>query len=95
MYLLSRCKALIGGRTNGTLAVYFMTNGFENYEYVYLWNIGSYGTDDIMSVKVFLDSAFKNFIKNIFEISNGYIAGKKRKILTILGIKIPLGKNKI
>lgn len=43
IYLLSQCKYLIGGRANGTVAVWIMTNGFKTFDYVYLWDLGSYG----------------------------------------------------
>jgi hypothetical protein len=41
IYILSKCNFFIGGRTAGTLGVYFMSNGFE---YDYLWDIGYYPT---------------------------------------------------
>ena len=43
IYLLSQCKYLIGGRANGTVAVWIMTNGFKTFDYVYLWDLGYYG----------------------------------------------------
>lgn len=43
LVILSKCQCLIGGRTNGTLCSLMMSNGFE---YLYLWNIGRYGSDD-------------------------------------------------
>ena len=43
IYLLSQCKYFIGGRANGALAVWIMTNGFKSYDYVYMWDLGNYG----------------------------------------------------
>lgn len=43
VYLLSKCRYLIGGRANGALAAYIMTKGFETYDYVYMWDLGAYG----------------------------------------------------
>lgn len=39
MYLLSKCACFIGGRTAGTIGVYFMSDGFE---YDYTWDLGNY-----------------------------------------------------
>ena len=40
LYILSKCKYLIGGRASGTLLVYLMTNGFE---YENIWSLGYFG----------------------------------------------------
>jgi len=39
VYILSECDYFIGGRTAGTLGVYFMSKGFK---YNFLWNLGYY-----------------------------------------------------
>jgi hypothetical protein len=39
LYNLSKCKYFIGGRTAGTIGVYFMSNGFA---YDYVWDLGFY-----------------------------------------------------
>lgn len=46
MYLLSQCNYLVGGLCNGTQTAYFMTNCFDNYDYVHLWNKGVYTRND-------------------------------------------------
>lgn len=74
LYILSKCKYFIGGRTAGTLALYLMTNGFE---YDYIWNLGHYGEENKNN------SASK--IEKIFSVKNS--ENKKHKIVTILGIK--------
>ncbi len=38
--LLSKCKALVGGRSSGTVAAMVLSEGFSD---VYLWNQGRYG----------------------------------------------------
>ncbi len=83
MWLLSKCKGLIGGRANGTVAVYIMTNGFETFDYVHLWNLGVYGVDDV---------PYKRILKNIFEITNITKNGEEYKRINILGIKFHIAK---
>lgn len=64
LYLLSRCKYFIGGRANGTLAVYMMTKGFSCYEYVYLWDLGCYGDKDTTVLNKVVPNKPKNNIVN-------------------------------
>lgn len=52
VYLLSKCKYLIGGRANGTVATYMLTNGFSGYDYVYLWDLGCYGVNNTPKEKI-------------------------------------------
>ena len=40
LYILSRCKYFVGGRAGGTIAAYYMSNG---YKYYYSFNLGRYG----------------------------------------------------
>ena len=40
--LLSKCRALVGGRTSGTVAAIVMSEGFSD---MYLWNDGRYGEE--------------------------------------------------
>ena len=78
MYILSKCKYFIGGKTSGTVAVYLFSNKFENQEYVYLWDKGCYQTRG------------KQFISEIFSIKNEYKNNIKYKVFTLLGIKLKL-----
>lgn len=39
IYMLSKCKAFVGGRTSGTVGAFVMSEGFER---VFLWNDGRY-----------------------------------------------------
>lgn len=39
LYILSKCNAIIGGCTAGTIGAYMMS---EKYEYEYFWNLGFY-----------------------------------------------------
>jgi hypothetical protein len=39
LYNLSKCRYFIGGKTAGTIGVYFMSNGFA---YDYIWDLGFY-----------------------------------------------------
>ena len=40
LYILSKCKYFIGGRTAGSMGVYYMSKGFK---YSYWFNLGRYG----------------------------------------------------
>lgn len=42
IYVLSKCRYLIAGRTSGSLAAVLLSEGFED---MYLWNLGYYGID--------------------------------------------------
>lgn len=42
IYVLSRCRYLIAGRTSGSLSAVLLSEGFED---MYLWNLGYYGID--------------------------------------------------
>ena len=43
IYLLSKCKCLVAGRTSGTVGAYVLSNGYSE---AYLFNQGKYGVDD-------------------------------------------------
>lgn len=45
IYILSKCNALIAGRTSGSVAAFIMSEG---YEYFYFFNKGRYGEDNYM-----------------------------------------------
>ena len=40
IYILSKCRYFIGGRTTGTKWAWILSN---NWEYYYIWNLGRYG----------------------------------------------------
>lgn len=42
IYVLSKCKCLVAGRTSGSLAAVLLSEGYED---MYLWNLGYYGID--------------------------------------------------
>ncbi len=42
VYILSKCKYFVAGRTSGSVAALLLSEGFED---VYLWNLGYYGID--------------------------------------------------
>ena len=44
IYMLSRCKCLVAGRTSGSIGALLLSEG---YEYSYIWNLGLYGVDDV------------------------------------------------
>lgn len=44
IYMLSKCKCLVAGRTSGSVSALILSEGFE---YSYMWNLGTYGVDDI------------------------------------------------
>lgn len=82
IYILSKCKYIIGGITAGTLGALFLSNGFENKSYTYFWDLGVYRN----SAKGI------NFLNNLFSIKNRIYNGKKYKLCTILGIKLKIRK---
>lgn len=78
IYLISQCKYLIGAICNGTLGAYFMSNCFDNYDYVYLWDKGIYRPVP----------NYNNILERIFSVKNIISSNKKHKCLTIFGLKI-------
>lgn len=80
MYILAKCKAFIGGRTSGTVAVYLLSNKFKNMEYFYLWDKGFY--------KNRLSITLEDILKSIFSIENG----DTHKIFRLLGFKFKFKK---
>lgn len=42
IYMLTKCKYLVAGRTSGSVAALLLSEGFEE---TYLWNLGYYGID--------------------------------------------------
>ena len=82
IYILSKCKYIIGGITAGTLGALFLSNCFENKSYTYFWDLGVYRN----SAKGI------NFLNNLFSIKNRIYNGKKYKLCTILGIKLKIRK---
>ena len=88
IYILSKCKYLIGGFCGGTRGAFFLSKGFENQSYVYLWNIGTYGEG--------LKPTYKNNIEKIFSVTNEYFEDDKFKILKFFGLKLKFkaGKRK-
>ncbi len=76
MYILSKCKYFIGARTSGTTGVYLLSQKYQNQEYVYLWDKGSYGKECKM----------KKIVQNVFSIKNE----KNHKVITFMGFKIKL-----
>ena len=40
IYLLSKCRALVAGRTSGSVAAMIISEGYED---IYFWNRGRYG----------------------------------------------------
>ncbi len=53
IYLLAKCRALIGGRCGMTTISFLISTG---YEYVHLWNVGRYRMDDYMLPPKYLPS---------------------------------------
>lgn len=72
VYILSKCKYFIGGRTTGTKWAWILAN---NWEYTYIWSLGSYG---------------KSPWEQIFSVSIKDSFNKKYKVYRFLGIKIKL-----
>lgn len=87
MYILSKCKYLIGGWCGGTLGVFNLSRGFDNQSYVYLWNIGTYG--DIIK------PTYNNKFERLFSVKNEYIEENKFKRVTLCGVKFKFKAGKI
>ena len=83
MYLISQCKYLIGGMSSAALMVYLMSNLYGNFDYVYLWDKGSYSNSS---------TSKDSLLEKIFSIKNKRENNKIHKVLTILGIKMKFGK---
>lgn len=79
MYILSKCKYIIGTRPAGIVAVYLFSKLFKNQSYVYIYDLGLYGTKYLVE--------YKNIYERIFSVKNERIESKKRKVLTIAGLK--------
>lgn len=78
IYLISQCKYLIGALCNATLGAYFMSNCFDNYDYVYLWDKGVYRPIP----------NYNNILERLFSVKNIISKNIKHKCLTIFGLKI-------
>lgn len=49
MYFLSKCNCFFGGVTTGTIGVYLLSEGFEQFEF---WYRGSHGTSDSKTLDI-------------------------------------------
>ena len=86
LYILSKCKYFIGGITTAIFALYPMTQAFKNQKYVYFWSLGRY--------KITKKIEYRNIAERLFSTKNEYYEDTKRKVFTILGIRIKLKKRK-
>ncbi len=82
MYILSKCKYIIGGRTAGTVAVYLMSDCFKHQKYFYIWSLGVY--------KFMKKIKYKNYLERIFSVKKECNEEKNYKVITIFGIKIKI-----
>lgn len=83
IYILSKCKYVIGGITAGTLGACFLSSGFEKQCFTHFWDLGVYR-------KFF---ASDKLIEKILSIKNRVYNGKKYKVYSILGIKLKIRKS--
>lgn len=68
IYILSKCKYFVGGRTTGTKWVWILADKWEDF---YVWKLGKYGTsilEKIYSVSTVNDSCKKHKVYTIFGI---------------------------
>ena len=77
IYIISKCKYIIGGVVTATLGAWLLSEGFKDQHYVYLWDLGQYG--------VTKGVACKNIFEKILSVRNQYYEDKKYKVITILG----------
>ncbi len=82
LYILSKCKYFIGGRTAGSMAVYYMSEG---YKYYYSFNLGIYGKGKDSLFSVVTENSYKYTsriytilgIKFKFKLGKNYFSLKK------------------
>ena len=86
IYIISKCKYIIGGVVTATLGAWFLSEGFKDQHYVYLWDLGRYGITERV--------ACKNIFEKMLSVRNEYFEDKKYKVITILGkdFKSPIRK---
>lgn len=51
LYILSRCKYIIGGRTAGIVTTWLISEGFKQQKYVNIWNLGFYKLNLLQRIK--------------------------------------------
>ena len=81
IYLLTKCKYIIGGRTNGITGAYFISRAFENQEYVCLFDYGTYGGKPY-------NFYYKHWAERFFSVRSECCENIRYKVVTLLGIKI-------
>ena len=86
LYILSKCKYLIAGHTTAVTGLWVMSEAFKNQKYAYFWDLGNY--------KEIKKIGYRNITEKLFSAKNEYYEDTKRKIFTILGVRIKLKKRK-
>ena len=83
IYILSKCKYIIGGRTAGIAGSWLLSNGFANQKYVYIWNLGLYNyyTRPL---------EYSNIFEKIFSVKKCRFENKKYLFVTICGLKVKI-----
>lgn len=88
IYILSKCKYFIGGRTSGTLAAYIMNNVWE---YNYIWELGHYGVEETAphyQASASGTGTRPKHLRKIFSVTNEYSNNIKHKVLNLCGAKL-------
>jgi len=82
MYILSRCKYLIGGIAGGTIGIWWFSRGFKNQKYLSFFEIGRY--------KYRVKARYTKFSEKLFSIKDEIKEERRYKVIRILGIKFRL-----
>lgn len=83
IYILSKCKYIIGGRTAGIAGSWLLSNGFANQKYVYIWNLGLYNYYN-------RPLEYSNIFEKIFSVKKCRFENKKYLFVTICGLKVKI-----
>lgn len=75
VYIISKCKYIIGGTVTGTIGAWLLSKGFENQSYIYLWNLGRYG--------IRVPIKYRNIFEKIFSVKFEFFENTKYPVITI------------
>ena len=77
IYIISKCKYIIGGTVTAMLGAWILSNGFEKQKYVYIWDLGCY--------RIRKREKCKNIFQKFLSVKDEVYEDTKYKVLIILG----------